>query len=163
MQQEHDIAFQGTVPKFVIGALLTCLCAAILGSPGCHDASDSGSTGPSSTAGSATRAANTGLPRLVDLGAGKCIPCKRMAPILEELRTEYAGSLEVVFIDVWQNTDAAKQYNVETIPTQIFLDPSGKELFRHEGFFAKEEILAKWKELGFDLTEKRPAPASKET
>ena len=91
------------------------------------------------------------LPRLVDLGAGKCIPCKMMAPILEELKKEYQGKLDVVFIDVWEKTDEAKKYGIRMIPTQIFYDASGKELFRHEGFFAKEEILAKWKELGFTL------------
>ena len=73
--------------------------------------------------------------------------------ILEEIRKEYAGRLEVVFIDVWQNEDAGKQYGINLIPTQIFFDASGKELFRHEGFFAKEDILAKWKELGVNFAE----------
>lgn len=93
------------------------------------------------------------LPRLVDLGAGKCIPCKMMAPILEDLKTTYAGRLEVVFIDVWQNPDAGKKYGINLIPTQIFYGVDGKELFRHEGFFGKEDILAKWKEFGLDLSE----------
>jgi thioredoxin 1 len=91
------------------------------------------------------------LPKLLDLGAGKCIPCKMMAPILEELKKEYSGRLEVVFIDVWKNPDAGKQYGIEMIPTQIFYDAEGKERFRHVGFFGKEDILAKWKELGVDL------------
>ena len=91
------------------------------------------------------------LPRLVDLGAGKCIPCKKMAPILEELKKEYAGRMEVEFIDVWKNPDAGKAYGVEMIPTQIFYDAIGKELGRHTGFFGKEDILAKWKELGVAL------------
>ncbi len=96
------------------------------------------------------------LPKLLDLGAGKCIPCKMMAPILEQMKTEYAGKLEVEFIDVWKNPDAAKQYGIEVIPTQIFFDADGKELFRHIGFFAKDDILAKWKELGVDLTGNQP-------
>lgn len=91
------------------------------------------------------------LPRLVDLGADKCIPCKMMAPILEELRKEYAGQLEVEFIDVWKNSAPAEAYGVNTIPTQIFFDASGRERFRHEGFFGKQDILAKWKELGVNL------------
>jgi thioredoxin 1 len=94
------------------------------------------------------------LPRLVDLGAGKCIPCKMMAPILQELKKEYAGRMNVEFIDVWVNPDAGKPYGIEVIPTQIFFDSSGKELFRHIGFFSKDDILAKWKELGVDLTGK---------
>ncbi len=91
------------------------------------------------------------LPKLIDLGAGKCIPCKMMAPILEQLKTNYVGKLEVEFIDVWKNPDAAKQYGIEVIPTQIFYDATGKELFRHIGFFGKEDILTKWKELGVEL------------
>jgi thioredoxin 1 len=94
------------------------------------------------------------LPRLIDLGAGKCIPCKMMAPILEELKKEYAGRMEVVFIDVWKDPEAGKAYGIEVIPTQIFYDAEGKELFRHVGFFGKEDILGKWKELGVDLTGK---------
>jgi thioredoxin 1 len=91
------------------------------------------------------------LPKLVDLGANKCIPCKMMAPILEGLKTEYTGKLEVEFIDVWENPELGEQYGVAIIPTQIFYDASGKERFRHQGFFSKEDILAKWKELGVSL------------
>jgi len=92
------------------------------------------------------------LPRLVDLGADKCIPCKMMAPILEELKSEYEGTLIVEFIDVWKNPDEAPKYGIKLIPTQIFFDASGKERFRHEGFMSKEDILAKWNELGVELT-----------
>ncbi len=91
------------------------------------------------------------LPRLVDLGADKCIPCIMMAPILEELKKEYAGTFNVEFIDVWKNPDAGRKYGIRMIPTQIFFDTTGKELFRHEGFFSKEDILSKWKELGVTL------------
>ena len=90
------------------------------------------------------------LPKLVDLGADKCIPCKMMAPILEELKQNYTRTFTVEFIDVWKNPDKAKEYGISIIPTQIFYDSSGKELFRHEGFFSKEDILAKWKELGVE-------------
>jgi len=92
------------------------------------------------------------LPRLVDLGAHSCIPCKMMAPILDDLRKTYAGRMDVVFIDVWQNPDAGKKYGINVIPTQIFYDAAGKELFRHEGFIGKEDILSKWKEFGVDLS-----------
>jgi thioredoxin 1 len=91
------------------------------------------------------------LPKLVDIGAGTCIPCKMMAPILEELKKEYAGKLVVEFVDVRENADAVGRYKITLIPTQIFFDASGKELFRHEGFMSKEDILAKWKELGYDF------------
>lgn len=93
------------------------------------------------------------LPKLVDLGAHKCIPCKMMAPILEELTKEYAGRMVVEFIDVWENPAAGQKYGVRVIPTQIFYGPDGKELFRHEGFFSKEDILGKWKEFGHTFPE----------
>ena len=91
------------------------------------------------------------IPRLVDLGAGKCIPCKAMAPILEQLHADYAGRLEVTFIDVWQKPDEAQAYRIQMIPTQIFYGADGRELARHEGFISREEILSKWKALGVEL------------
>ena len=126
---------------------------------GKKDGAPSGSDTPpaveaSSAVPAAPVAASQGeaIPRLVDLGATKCVPCKMMAPILEELKKTYAGKLDVKFIDVWVNPNAAKRYDINMIPTQIFISAGGKELFRHEGFFSKEDILAKWKELGVDLT-----------
>lgn len=74
-----------------------------------------------------------------------------MAPILEDLKKTYAGKMDVQFIDVWENQEAGGQYGIKVIPTQIFYNAAGKELFRHEGFFGKEDVLAKWKELGIEL------------
>jgi len=107
----------------------------------------------------AAKAAEKKLPLLIDLGSKKCIPCKKMAPILVELTTEYAGRMTVEFIDVWvkENVPLAKVYNIKMIPTQIFFDADGTELWRHEGFMSKADILGKWKELGVDLGD---APAA---
>ncbi len=98
---------------------------------------------------SATR--TVALPRLVDVGADKCIPCKAMVPVLDALRREYAGKLQVDFVDAWKYPEQAAPFNVYGIPTQIFFDPSGRELHRHLGFISKEEILATWRQLGFPL------------
>ncbi len=101
------------------------------------------------------------LPKLVDVGAKACIPCKKMAPILEELKKELAGKLEVEFIDVSikENLPLAQKYGVKLIPTQIFFDKEGKELWRHEGFISKEDLLARWKQLGYDFAPAtQPAP-----
>jgi thioredoxin 1 len=95
-----------------------------------------------------------GLPVMLELGSDQCIPCKMMTPILEELKTDYAEKLTVHFLDVRKLPDLSKIYNIKLIPTQIFYDVSGKELFRHEGFYAKEDIIAKWKECGVDLDRK---------
>lgn len=100
------------------------------------------------------------LPRLVDLGASKCVPCKLMKPILDKLTTDYAGRMEVVFIDVWEKREEGERYGIRMIPTQIFHDATGKELARHEGFISEKDILAKWKALGVELTASAPAPKS---
>jgi thioredoxin 1 len=99
-------------------------------------------------AGASVLAHSAKLPKLLDLGAGKCIPCKMMKPILDDLKANYADRFITEFIDVWENPDAGRQYGIEVIPTQIFYDAEGKELFRHVGFYGKEDILGKWKELG---------------
>jgi thioredoxin 1 len=93
------------------------------------------------------------LPRLVDLGSDQCIPCKEMAPILEKLKKKYAGKFRVEFLDVRKDPALGTAYNIQLIPTQIFFDATGKELFRHEGFYSREDILAKWKELGLEMTQ----------
>ena len=110
-----------------------------------------GLKGKSKSGGLNIAGSGKGLPKLVDLGATECIPCKMMAPILEELGKEKRGKLEVVFIDVWKNPSAKKKYGISLIPTQIFYDRSGKEFFRHQGFFSKEDILAKFQEHGIKL------------
>ena len=115
---------------------------------------------PSATAERAT-VPISGIPKLLDLGSKSCIPCKMMAPILEELQKDYAGRLDVEFIDVWvkENAAKAKEFGISTIPTQIFFDASGKEIWRHEGYISKEEILGKWRELGYEFSKARvPGP-----
>ena len=88
------------------------------------------------------------LPALLELGSVGCKPCEYMAPIIDSLAEELKGKVDVTFTDVAKAPDVAKQYEIVTIPTQVFLDAEGKELFRHIGVFEKEEILAKLKELG---------------
>jgi thioredoxin 1 len=107
----------------------------------------SSSTAPSTPA-------TVALPRLVDLGSDQCIPCKAMVPVLEDLRREYAGRLRVDFIDAWKHPEAAEPFKVYAIPVQVFLDPSGRELRRHLGFFSKDDIVRTWRELGFLLPPK---------
>jgi thioredoxin 1 len=88
------------------------------------------------------------LARLVDLGKGTCVPCKMMAPILEELKAEYQGRAVVEVIDLRDSPEAAREYAIRVIPTQIFFDPGGREVWRHEGFLAKADIIVKFKEMG---------------
>lgn len=85
---------------------------------------------------------------IMELGATTCIPCKKMVPVLKELAKELQGKLDVQFVDVNKRGDLAEKYRIFAIPTQIFFDKNGKELFRHEGFYPKGDIIAKLKELG---------------
>lgn len=89
-----------------------------------------------------------GLVTMVDLGAKKCIPCKMMAPILEELKVEYAGLASIVFIDVWEHREQAQRFGIRGIPTQIFYDKQGKEVTRHVGFMSKADIIETMSQLG---------------
>ena len=100
-------------------------------------------------------------PALVDVGAKQCIPCKMMAPILDELKAEYAGRLRVEFIDVQIDPETATKLGVRGIPTQIFYDASGKERHRHLGYISKEDILTTFKKLNIDLAKKDPGKKSK--
>ena len=85
---------------------------------------------------------------MIDLGAKSCIPCKMMAPILEKLEKKYRGKAAVVFIDVWENREQAPRFDIRSIPTQIFFDADGKEVYRHVGFMAEKDIVEKMTQLG---------------
>jgi len=78
----------------------------------------------------------------VELGSVSCVPCKMMQQVMEEVEKDYGEQIEVIFYDVWkpENKKYSEQYKVNLIPTQVFLDKDGKEIFRHEGFYPKEEI-----------------------
>ena len=88
----------------------------------------------------------------VELGADRCIPCKAMQPIMKEIAEEFAGQVQVVFYDVWKDPKPARKYRIRLIPTQVFIDKNGKEFFRHQGFFPKEEILKLLKKKGVKKT-----------
>jgi thioredoxin 1 len=79
----------------------------------------------------------------IELGSVRCIPCQQMQPVMKSIEQKYGTQVRVVFHDVWTEEGApyAKQYNIESIPTQIFLDEGGKEYFRHVGFFPEEELV----------------------
>jgi thioredoxin 1 len=89
---------------------------------------------------------------VVDVGAQKCIPCKMMIPVLDQLKKEYKGKLLVEFVDVWKYPSAKTKYRIKMIPTQILYDAKGKEISRHEGYFPKEDVLGEFKKHGIKLT-----------
>jgi thioredoxin 1 len=103
---------------------------------------------PSASALAVNQALSSGRPTVIDLGARTCVPCKKMAPILESLSSEYRGKAGVLFIDVHDDQAAAKRFRVQMIPTQIFFDAKGKEVSRHMGFMDKEALLKGLKAAG---------------
>ena len=85
---------------------------------------------------------------LIDLGATECIPCKMMAPIMAKLEADYQGRAAIAFIDVWKHRDQASKYKIRAIPTQIFYDASGTELYRHQGFMSEKDIVDQLTQMG---------------
>jgi len=79
----------------------------------------------------------------IELGSVRCIPCQQMQPVMKLIEAKYGKDVKVDFHDVW--TDAGKpfgvKYGIEAIPTQVFLDETGKEYYRHVGFFPEEELV----------------------
>ena len=76
----------------------------------------------------------------VELGSVNCVPCKKMQPIMKSIEAKYKGLVKVTFHDVWKDTKKSEEYGIDLIPTQVFKDAAGKEIYRHQGFFAEEEI-----------------------
>jgi thioredoxin 1 len=77
----------------------------------------------------------------IEIGADRCIPCKRMQPIMKEIAAEFPEDVQVVFCDVWKDPEPARKYSIQLIPTQVLLDLNGKEFHRHVGFYPKEDLL----------------------
>lgn len=91
--------------------------------------------------------AKTPLPKplvtFIELGSVNCVPCKMMKPVMKEVEDIYGDKVEVIFYDVWkpEQKQMSAKYKVRVIPTQVFLDKDGKEFFRHEGFYPKDEMV----------------------
>jgi thioredoxin 1 len=89
----------------------------------------------------------------VELGSVKCIPCKKMQPIMRSIEKKYGGQVKVTFYDVWEDNAPAKKFGIKLIPTQVFLNAEGKEIMRHQGFFAEEEIDKFLQSQGLTITQ----------
>jgi thioredoxin 1 len=96
---------------------------------------------------------NSGVPAkgmitMLDIGKGKCIPCKMMAPVLEKLKKEYDGKASIVFIDISKDVGPAVKYGIRAIPTQIFFNEEGNEVYRHVGFMSENDIIQQLEKMG---------------
>jgi len=149
------IGLQKTFTGYILLSITILLSLVLITACGREKESKASATEPQAASNSQAESvaqAQKMLPRLVDLGADECIPCKMMAPLLKELKQDYAGKLDVEFIDVWKNPTEGRKYGIRAIPTQIFYDTEGKEFYRHVGFFSREDILAVFSKRGIKLS-----------
>lgn len=88
----------------------------------------------------------------IELGSVDCVPCKMMQPVMENIKKRFGEQVKITFYDVWteKHKQYAQIYNINGIPTQVFLAPDGKEIYRHVGFFPEEEIVELFKSLGIE-------------
>jgi len=82
------------------------------------------------------------LPVMIDFYAEWCGPCKMIAPIIKELATEFEGKWKICKIDVDAAPELAQKYNVQSIPTIIYLE-DGEETSRLMGFKSKDALKEK--------------------
>ncbi len=108
----------------------------------------SGWTATQSSEPAIRQALASGKPTLIDFGAGFCIPCKAMKPILDSLKKEYNGKANVIFVDIKEEKDMPQKYRIQLIPTQVFFNAKGKEVNRHMGFMDRPAIVSEFKSMG---------------
>jgi len=96
-----------------------------------------------------------GMVTMIDLGAEFCIPCRMMAPILEKMKNLYEGRAAIVFIDIRKRREQARRFGIRTIPTQIFFNEEGREIYRHTGFMSEAAIRGQLKKMGVEKVEKK--------
>ena len=132
--------------KKVVFVLCVGLLAIMLQAAGSSDETQKNSNTPKKEEKNASSIKVT----FIELGSVRCIPCKKMQPIMEEIKKEYKGQVKVIFYDVWtsEGKPYAYKYKIRLIPTQVFFDKDGKEYFRHEGFFPKNELVKVLKQKG---------------
>ena len=122
---------------------LTLLMFTILAFP-CHDTFSE----PSVDRRFPKEIARSPLPKLLDFGRGKCIPCKKMAPILQELAEKYKGRVIIRIIEIYGERELTRVNRIRLIPTQIFFDSNNREIYRHEGFMDKDQIKKVFQKMG---------------
>ncbi|MCJ8289595.1 MAG: thioredoxin [Crocinitomicaceae bacterium] len=81
-------------------------------------------------------------PTLLDFHATWCGPCKTLAPILEEVKTELKGSIRILKIDVDKNPQIADKYKIRGVPTMI-LFKKGEIVWRESGVMDRKTLVSK--------------------
>ncbi|TAL32226.1 MAG: thioredoxin [Spirochaetes bacterium] len=134
---EHECGTSCGAPLFVGAGILGCSDARPSDGAETRSGEDASRTAENVAAKTAARVT------FVEIGSIDCIPCRMMQPVIRGIERDYADQVKIVFHDVWTpgGKADAQGYGIRVIPTQVFLDGEGKEYFRHEGFFPREEIM----------------------
>jgi thioredoxin 1 len=101
------------------------------------------SLGPMNSEAEFKNALQSGRPVLVDFGSNSCVPCRQMRPILREISEEFSGKATVLIIDVNKHNQLASEYRIQLIPTLIFFNSKGQEVYRHTGTSDKDTLVKK--------------------
>ena len=105
---------------------------------------------PTNTSEDLKKALQSQKPVLVDFGSNKCIPCRQIRPILREIEKEYKGKAHVLIIDVFEIRELGREHRIQLIPTLVFFNRSGKEVFRRSGTWDKNSMIQKLREAGMN-------------
>jgi thioredoxin 1 len=100
------------------------------------------------------------MPALLEFGRGWCIPCKYMKPILNDMAKAYNGRAIVTTVDMDANKGLVRAFRIRMMPTQVFLTPDGKEFYRNEGTFEREQIIQVFSKMGLAPPGQMTAPSA---
>lgn len=132
--------------SLVVALAITIALVGLVALAGCGGSS--GAAGSSAAPAPTHSSSATAKITFVELGSDSCIPCKEMRPVMDGIQQAFGDQIEIIFYDIWEDDAPAREYGVQMIPTQVFLDDKGVELHRHTGFYPQEEIEALLIELG---------------
>ncbi len=82
----------------------------------------------------------------LEFGSKGCSACRKMEKVMEDVRTNYPGRVNVVFMNVLkpEAQHLMKLFGIVSIPTQVLLNSEGKEFFRHSGFIEARELTSQF-------------------
>jgi len=89
------------------------------------------------------------LPQILAFDRKLCPICKKAEMIIQEVQNGHPGQFTVHRVYIDEHINTFRQYGVAIVPTQVFLDATGKEVFRHEGVFSQDKLVQKLRELKF--------------
>jgi thioredoxin 1 len=92
-----------------------------------------------------------GRPTLVEFGMNICASCKAMHRVLDELNRVHGERLRIIRVNILEQSELTSQWKIMAIPTQVFLDGAGKELYRHMGFLSAQAVRDSFAARGLPL------------